>query len=223
MPSAQTAVKRGIDVALSLSMLIILAPVMVGIAIAVRLCMGSPVLFRQLRPGYMGRPFTMLKFRTMVSEDDSEVSTAERVTKLGTFLRRTSLDELPEAWNILLGDMSIVGPRPLLMEYLPYYSDEQSRRHDVRPGLTGWSQVQGRRRVQFQERLAQDVWYVDHQSTRLDARIMLMTIGQVLRGQGAVPDRYLSLAELGFEKYERVHDTERIRYNSAGDQREGHV
>ena len=108
------------------------------------------------------------------------------------------------------------------MEYLPYYSDEQSRRHHVRPGLTGWSQVQGRRRVQFQERLAQDVWYVDHQSLRLDARIMLMTIGQVLRGQGAVPDRYLSLAELGFEKYERVHGT-RAGHNSAGDQGDDHA
>ena len=187
-------------------MLIVLAPIMTLIAVAIRVRMGSPVLFRQVRPGYKGRPFTMLKFRTMVGHDTDEATdTAERVTRLGAFLRRTSLDELPEAWNILVGDMSIVGPRPLLTTYLPYYSDEQARRHDVRPGLTGWSQVQGRRQVPFQARLAQDVWYVDHWSLRLDAKIMLMTIGQVLRGEGAVPDRYLSLAELGFEKYERLH------------------
>lgn len=188
-------------------MLILLAPLMAGIALSIHLRMGSPVLFRQVRPGYLGQPFTMLKFRTMVDDDRSDVAPAERVTRLGAFLRRTSLDELPEAWHILLGDMSVVGPRPLLMEYLPYYSDEQLRRHDVRPGLTGWSQVQGRRQVPFQERLAQDVWYVDHQSLRLDARIIFMTIGQVLRGEGAVPDRYLSLDQLGFEKYEQLHVT----------------
>ena len=198
--------KRLIDVSMAASMLIVLAPLMALIAVAIRLRMGSPVLFRQVRPGYKGRPFTMLKFRTMVGHDtDQTTPTAERVTRLGAFLRRTSLDELPEAWNILVGDMSIVGPRPLLTTYLPYYSDEQARRHDVRPGLTGWSQVQGRRQVPFQARLAQDVWYVDHWSLRLDAKIMLMTIGQVLRGEGAVPDRYLGLDELGFEKYERLH------------------
>lgn len=188
-------------------MLILLAPLMAGIALTIRLRMGSPVLFRQVRPGFLGQPFAMLKFRTMVGDDRKNVATADRVTKLGAFLRRTSLDELPEAWNILLGDMSVVGPRPLLTEYLPYYSEEQTRRHHVQPGLTGWSQVRGRRHVLFQERLAQDVWYVDHQSLRLDARIIFITIGQVLRGEGAVPDRYLSLSELGFEKYERLHGT----------------
>lgn len=189
-------------------MLILLAPAMAMISIAIRVTMGSPVIFRQIRPGLHARPFTMLKFRTMKPEVNAAgetIPTAERVTRFGALMRRTSLDEIPEAWNILKGDMSIVGPRPLLTDYLPYYSDEQNRRHEVRPGLTGWSQVQGRRSVPFQERLAQDVWYVDHWSLRLDAEIIMKTIGQVVRGSGAVPERYLSIADLGFEKYEDLH------------------
>lgn len=196
--------KRAIDLILSASALLLLSPLMAVIALAIRIELGPPVLFRQERPGYKGRPFMMLKFRTMrapVTGDGQSVPDEERISRLGSLLRRTSLDELPEAWNILMGEMSIVGPRPLLSSYLPYYSDEQMRRHDAKPGLTGWSQVHGRRRVPFQQRLAQDVWYVDHRSLRLDARIIFMTIGQVLRGSGAEPERFLSLSELGFERY----------------------
>lgn len=200
------AVKRAIDIALSASGLVLLSPLLAAIAVAIRIELGSPILFRQERPGYKGEIFTILKFRTMrdrYARDGRRLSDAERISSLGSRLRRLSLDELPELWNILKGDMSLVGPRPLLVSYLPYYSDEQMRRHDVRPGLTGWSQVRGRRNVAFQERLAQDVWYVDHRSLRLDARIIFMTISQVLRGQGAEPQRFLPLSELGFEKYEQ--------------------
>jgi lipopolysaccharide/colanic/teichoic acid biosynthesis glycosyltransferase len=174
------------------------------VAIAIRTQMGSPVLFRQQRPGLDGRPFTLVKFRTM--HDDEPAADGEfrdsrrRVTKLGSVLRKTSLDELPELWNVLRGEMSIVGPRPLLMEYLDYYSEEQARRHDVLPGMTGWAQVHGRREVQMQDRLAMDVWYVDHWSLRLDAWIMRATIGQIVRGHNAEPTRTMSVADLGWEK-----------------------
>lgn len=175
---------------------------MMVIAIAIRLRMGSPVLFRQQRPGLHGRPFTLLKFRTMRDEEPSTNGgfrdSRVRVTRLGSILRKTSLDELPELWNVVRGEMSIVGPRPLLMEYLEYYSDEQARRHEVLPGMTGWAQVHGRREVEMQQRLALDVWYVDHWNLRLDARIMRATIGQIVRGKNAEPTRTMAVADLGW-------------------------
>jgi sugar transferase EpsL len=187
-PSDRT--KRAIDVASSALALVALGPVMVGIALAIRLTMGTPVLFRQVRPGLRGAPFELVKFRTMsgdVGPDGVPRPDEMRITRLGRLLRRLSVDELPELLNVLKGDMSLVGPRPLLLEYLPRYTSEQARRHEVRPGVTGWAQVHGRRRVPMAERFALDVWYVDHRSTRLDIRILLLTIQRVLGGSGVEP------------------------------------
>jgi sugar transferase EpsL len=186
---ATSFLKRAIDVAGSVAALMAVSPVLAGVAVAVLATDGRPVLFRQARPGLGGRPFTILKFRTMRAPREAEVwyaSDDERVTRLGRFLRATSLDELPELWNVLRGDMSLVGPRPLLVEYLPHYTPEEARRHDVRPGMTGWAAVNGRNALRFRDRLALDVWYVDHWSLRLDLRIMARTAWQVLRRSGVV-------------------------------------
>lgn len=179
--------KRTFDFVLAGLGLTILAPVLLATALAVRLTLGAPVLFRQLRPGLHGRPFLLYKFRTMrdaVDANGEPLPDVERLTGLGRWLRRTSLDELPELWNVLRGDMSLVGPRPLLMEYLPLYTPEQARRHAVRPGLTGWAQVNGRNALGWDERLALDVWYVDHRSLRLDLGILLLTVWRVIRRVG---------------------------------------
>lgn len=173
--------KRAGDIFISLTALILLAPLMLLIAIAIRLTMGSPILFRQQRPGLHGQPFSLLKFRTMANGDGTD---ADRLTSLGRFLRRTSLDELPEFWNILKGEMSLVGPRPLLMHYLPLYSPQQARRHEVKPGLTGWAQVKGRNALSWDEKFAADVWYVDHQSLGLDLEIIARTVVLILSGEG---------------------------------------
>lgn len=176
-------IKRALDVVLALSSLIVLAPLLLVVALLVRLRLGSPVLFGQQRPGRYGRPFRLVKFRTMSNErsdDGSLLPDAERLPAFGKLLRATSLDELPELWNVLIGDMSLVGPRPLLQEYLPLYSPEQARRHEVRPGITGWAQVHGRNALSWEERFALDVWYVDHHSLFVDLRILVMTIGTVL-------------------------------------------
>lgn len=180
-------VKRALDVAGSGAALVLLAPVLLGVAAAVRVSMGAPVLFRQLRPGLDGRPFRMYKFRTMrdaVDRSGRPLPDAERLTRVGRFLRATSLDELPELLNVLRGEMSLVGPRPLLMEYLPLYSPEQARRHSVRPGITGWAQVNGRNALSWEKRFELDVWYVDHQSLRLDLRILLLTLRKVAMREG---------------------------------------
>lgn len=177
--------KRAFDVLAAASVSIVLLPVIGALAIAVRLALGSPVLFRQERIGRGGRPFTMVKFRSMrdaVGVDGIALSDAERLTPFGRALRASSLDELPELWNVVVGDMSLVGPRPLLPEYLPLYSREQARRHEVRPGITGWAQVNGRNAVAWPERLAMDVWYVDHVSFLLDCRILVLTVLRVLKG-----------------------------------------
>jgi sugar transferase EpsL len=178
--------KRALDFSSAFVGVIVLWPVMLAIAFAIRLRMGKPVLFRQRRPGYQARPFMMLKFRTMVVGDTAATmhSDAERLTALGITLRRFSLDELPQLWNVLKGEMSLVGPRPLLMEYLERYTPEQARRHDVKPGITGWAQVQGRQDLPFSKRLESDVWYVDHQSLWLDLRILWMTVAKLGRGSG---------------------------------------
>lgn len=179
--------KRVIDVFVAFVLLVILAPLLVVVAIAVRVNLGAPVLFRQQRPGLHGRPFMLRKFRTMRNSVDREgqpLDDAERLTPFGHLLRATSLDELPELWNVLVGDMSLVGPRPLLLEYLPRYSATQRRRHDVRPGITGWAQVNGRNNTSWEARLDHDVWYVKHRSLLLDARILVRTVRQVLSTEG---------------------------------------
>ena len=170
--------------------MVVLSPVLAGLAAAIRLTMGTPVLFRQLRPGFEGRPFEVLKFRTMkdaVDDDGNPLPDEERLTRLGIFMRQLSLDELPQLWNILRGDMSFIGPRPLLMEFLKWYSPEQMRRHDVKPGVTGWAQVQGRHAILFSKRLELDVWYVDHRSLRLDLKILGLTLLKVFSMRGAQP------------------------------------
>jgi lipopolysaccharide/colanic/teichoic acid biosynthesis glycosyltransferase len=181
------ALKRVIDVTGASAALVLLSPILAVIAILVRVRMGRPVLFRQQRPGRGGRPFEMTKFRTMTDRrgpDGALLPDAERLTHLGRFLRRTSIDELPELLNVVKGDMSLVGPRPLLMEYLPLYSPAQARRHEVRPGITGWTQVNGRNALTWDEKFALDVWYVDHRSTRLDFEILGKTVSQVFSGHG---------------------------------------
>ena len=181
------ALKRVLDVLGASAALVVLSPLLAVVAVLVRARMGPPVLFRQLRPGREGRPFEVTKFRTMTDQrgpDGALLPDAQRLTALGRFLRRTSIDELPELVNVVRGDMSLVGPRPLLMEYLPRYSPEQARRHEVRPGVTGWTQVNGRNALTWEEKFALDVWYVDHRSTRLDLEILGRTVSQVLGGQG---------------------------------------
>ena len=179
--------KRAMDVAVSAVALVALAPLIAGVAVAVRVGLGSPVLYRQVRPGAGGRPFTILKFRTMRDALDARgepLPDAERLTRFGRFLRSTSLDELPELWNVLRGEMSLVGPRPLLMQYLPLYTPEQARRHEVRPGVTGWAQVNGRNAAAWEDRFRMDVWYVDHLCLALDLRILLRTVAKVVRREG---------------------------------------
>jgi sugar transferase EpsL len=177
--------KRLFDVVVSTVLLVALFPVLLAVAALVARRIGRPVLFRQERPGRHGRPFVMVKFRTMRDAVDAQglpLPDADRMTTFGTALRASSLDELPELWNVLRGDMSLVGPRPLLMEYLPLYSPLQRRRHDVRPGITGWAQVNGRNAVSWDERFRHDIWYVDHRSFLLDLKILLLTVSRVLRG-----------------------------------------
>ena len=179
--------KRMFDIIGAVLMLLVAAVPMLLIALLVRLQMGRPVLFRQLRPGRNGKPFQMVKFRSMANPsagDPEALADAARLTPLGRFLRATSLDELPELWNVLKGDMSLVGPRPLLMEYLPLYSPEQARRHAVRPGITGWAQVNGRNAISWEDKLALDVWYVDNRSFRLDLIIIGLTLWKVIARHG---------------------------------------
>lgn len=179
--------KRVFDIATSGALLAASAPLMLGIAVLVRTRLGAPVLFRQQRPGLGGEPFELIKFRTMKDARDSEgtlLPDAARLTRFGSFLRSTSLDELPQLWNVLKGEMSLVGPRPLLMDYLPLYSAEQHRRHDVRPGITGYAQISGRNAITWEEKFALDVWYVDHHSIWLDLKILSQTVWKVLRRDG---------------------------------------
>lgn len=179
--------KRVLDLIFVIAILPFVAPLIVVLAIAIRLRMGKPVFFRQRRPGYREHPFTMVKFRTLTHRTDWDgrfLSEEQRLTALGALLRRTSLDELPQLWNVLFGQMSLVGPRPLLEKYLPFYTREEHRRHDVRPGITGWAQIHGRNEVPAAERLALDVWYVDHLSLALDLHILLLTGWKVMRSEG---------------------------------------
>lgn len=171
--------------------LVALLPVTAILALLIRKSMGAPVLFRQVRPGLQGEPFEMVKFRTMGEALDASgetLSDEQRLSPLGRLLRSSSLDELPELWNVLKGDMSLVGPRPLLMEYLPLYTAEQARRHEVRPGITGWAQVNGRNALSWEEKFALDVWYVDNQSFWLDLKILAMTVKKVVMRDGISAD-----------------------------------
>jgi lipopolysaccharide/colanic/teichoic acid biosynthesis glycosyltransferase len=179
--------KRVVDLTAALFGLVLLAPVMAVAAAAIWLMMGPPVLFRQIRPGLGGRPFLMYKFRTMREEfqaDSTPRPDAERLTRLGRFLRKTSLDELPQLWNVLRGELSLVGPRPLLLEYLPLYTPEQARRHQVKPGITGWAQVHGRNAIGWEQKFVLDTWYVDHWSLGLDFQILGLTVVKVFKREG---------------------------------------
>jgi len=197
--------KRLFDLALTVPGLAALSPVFLVVSVLVRIYHGAPVLFRQQRPGYHGRPFYICKFRTMSNAQDASgtlLPDEQRLTRLGRFLRSTSLDELPELFNVLRGEMSLVGPRPLLMQYLERYSLEQARRHDVLPGITGWAQVNGRNALTWEDKFRLDVWYVDHWSLGLDVRILLMTLVKVLKREGisqpghATAEEFLGSKEL---------------------------
>jgi sugar transferase EpsL len=181
------AIKRVFDLIITIPALIVLSPFLVILASLVAILLGSPVLFRQERPGWHGQPFWLLKFRTMIDARDDNgamLPDAVRLTSFGRFLRATSLDELPEFWNVLRGDMSLVGPRPLLMEYLDRYTPEQARRHEVRPGITGWAQINGRNAISWEEKFKLDVWYADNASFSLDLKILFLTIWKTIRQEG---------------------------------------
>ncbi|WFM70020.1 sugar transferase [Halomonas sp. CKK8] len=198
-------IKRLMDFLAAGMLLLLLSPVLLGVALLVRLKLGSPVLFTQQRPGRHGKPFRMVKFRTMLDTRDAQgqlLPSEQRHTPFGQRLRATSLDELPELWNVLKGDMSLVGPRPLLMDYLPLYTPEQFRRHEVRPGVTGWAQVNGRNAITWEEKFHFDVWYVEHQSLRLDVWILLLTVKKVFSREG------ISHAnEIGMPRFQGVRST----------------
>lgn len=190
--------KRGLDVVGAASVLVLASPAMALTAVAVRLSMGSPVLFRQQRPGRDARPFVLFKFRTMrdaLGADGKPLPDEARVTKTGQLVRSLSLDELPQLWNVLRGDMSLVGPRPLLMQYLARYDARQARRHEVLPGITGWAQVNGRNALSHEERFELDVWYVEHWSPKLDAEILLLTLRAVFRRSGISAPDHVTMAE----------------------------
>ena len=197
-------VKRLMDILLAGSALLLVSPLMAAIALTIRLCDGRPVLFRQMRPGYKGKPFTLRKFRTMRDARDAQgllLPEAERLTAVGTLLRQLSLDELPQLWNVWRGDMSLVGPRPLLMQYMDRYTSEQLRRHDVKPGITGWAQVHGRNAITWPERFALDLWYIDHWSLALDAWILLRTSWQIVKQAGISQPGHVTMPEfLGSER-----------------------
>lgn len=190
--------KRIFDVIAAVFGLVALAPFYVVVALLIHCQLGSPVFFRQTRPGKNGKPFLMVKFRTMLDATDKHgnlLPDDQRMTPFGSFLRATSLDELPELWNVLKGDMSLVGPRPLLMEYLPLYSKEQYRRHEVRPGVTGWAQVNGRNAISWEDKFRLDVWYVDNQSPWLDLKILFLTIKKVLVRDGISGDGEVTMSK----------------------------
>ena len=189
-------VKRFFDIVLSITAITLLSPVLVVLAILVRVKLGSPVLFRQKRPGYHGEIFGLMKFRTMTDERDANgelLPDEVRLTPFGKKLRATSLDELPEFFNILKGDMSFVGPRPLLVQYLPLYNEEQAHRHDVLPGLTGWAQVNGRNAISWEKKFEYDVWYTRNISFLLDLKIMFMTVGHVIRKDGISSETHATM------------------------------
>lgn len=188
--------KRLFDILVSFTLLIILSPVIALVAWKIRKNLGAPVLFKQVRPGMNGKPFEMVKFRTMRDAEDSNgniLPDAERMTPFGNKLRSSSLDELPELWNVLKGEMSLVGPRPLLMQYLPLYNSEQNRRHETRPGVTGWAQINGRNSLSWSEKFKLDVWYVDNRSFWLDVKILFLTVKKVFVKEGISADGHVTI------------------------------
>lgn len=194
----QKGAKRAFDLLVASSGLLVLSPLLLALAFLVRRRLGSPVLFRQRRPGLRGRPFMMYKFRTMTDDRDAEgglLPDGERLTPFGRFLRSTSLDELPELFNVLKGEMSLVGPRPLLMAYLDRYTPHQARRHEVRPGITGWAQINGRNALSWEEKFDLDVWYVDNGTFLLDLRILVRTVAKVLRREGISGEGQATMSE----------------------------
>jgi len=200
-------VKRAMDLLVAVPLLVLLAIPMLIVAAAIRLTMGSPVLFRQVRPGRGKREFTLYKFRTMSDArgaDGRLLSDDKRLVPLGCFLRRTSLDELPQLWNVLVGDMSLVGPRPLLCRYLPYYAERENLRFSVRPGITGWAQVHGRNHAPWDERLERDAWYAEHWSLGLDFRILLLSVVKVFRADGVAVDPGATMLDLDCERAGRA-------------------
>jgi lipopolysaccharide/colanic/teichoic acid biosynthesis glycosyltransferase len=195
--------KRLLDLAGAASALLLLSPILVAVAVAIRLFLGRPVFFRQTRPGYLEKPFTIYKFRTMHEGVDSQgapLPDGERLGWVGRFLRRMSLDELPELWNVLRGDMSLVGPRPLLMRYLPFYAEEERIRFKVRPGITGWAQVNGRNEAGWDDRLRKDIWYVRNESFLLDIKILRMTVAKVLSREQVIVDARSAMLNLDEER-----------------------
>ena len=197
-PPGIPASKRIFDLILTIPGLILISPLLLGVAILVRVFHGKPIFFKQIRPGYKGALFNVYKFRTMTDERDSDgklLPDEKRLTTLGKFLRSTSIDELPELIHVLRGEMSLVGPRPLLVQYLERYSDEQTRRHDALPGITGWAQVNGRNAITWPERFRLDVWYVDNWSIWLDIRILLLTFWKVIRREGITQDGHATAEE----------------------------
>jgi sugar transferase EpsL len=194
-PRVGPGLKRGFDLAAAAAGLVVCSPLLAVTALAIAVSMGRPILFRQQRTGYRQRPFTMYKFRTMTGAADAQgqlLPDADRLTRVGQFIRTTSLDELPQLFNVLGGSMSIVGPRPLLPDYLPLYSHEQARRHEVRPGITSWHAVNGRNAVSWERQFVSDVWYVDHQSFWLDLKIIAMTVVHVLRREGIAQEGHVT-------------------------------
>ncbi|WP_066314079.1 sugar transferase [Bacillus sp. FJAT-29814] len=188
--------KRIIDLVGAVAILVVFSPIILLAATMIQIRMGSPILFKQLRPGLHGKPFYIFKFRTMIEKWDENgkmLPGKYRLTKLGILLRKYSLDELPQLINVIKGELSLVGPRPLLMEYLPLYTKEQARRHDVKPGITGWAQVNGRNAISWEEKFQLDVWYVDHQSLWLDLKILLLTVKKVIKKEGVSAKDHFSM------------------------------
>lgn len=201
--------KRLLDIIIASIALILLSPLYAFVAYKVKKNLGSPVLFRQVRPGLNGKPFEMIKFRTMkdaLDEQGNPLPDSERLTPFGQMLRSTSLDEMPELWNVIKGDMSIVGPRPLLMEYLPLYSPEQAKRHDVRPGMTGHAQVNGRNAIGWEEKFKLDTWYVENQSIWLDFKIMFKTVHKVLAKDDISAEGEATMTKFTGTKTDNIHD-----------------
>lgn len=201
--------KRLLDIVIASIALILLSPLYFYVAYKVKKNLGSPVLFRQVRPGLHGKPFEMIKFRTMKDAVDAQgnpLPDSERLTDFGKMLRATSLDEMPELWNVIKGDMSIVGPRPLLMEYLPLYNEEQAKRHNVRPGMTGHAQVNGRNAIGWEEKFKLDTWYVENQSVWLDFKIMLQTVKKVLAKDDISAEGEATMSKFTGTKSEQQHD-----------------
>jgi lipopolysaccharide/colanic/teichoic acid biosynthesis glycosyltransferase len=201
-PQKWSMLKRIFDIVVSLGALLMLSPVLLILAILVALKLGRPVFFTQIRPGHHGKPFRMVKFRTMTNEKDEDgklLPNEQRMTRFGSFLRSSSLDELPELFNVLKGDMSLVGPRPLLMDYLPWFSKEQNRRHEVKPGITGWSQVNGRNAIGWDKKLDLDIWYVENRSFWLDLQILWLTVAKVLKRDDITHEGHVGMPR--FDEY----------------------